>query len=127
MDYTTGEELYGYNADVMYAPASLTKIMSLYVVFEAIKNGEINYDTTTKISDATYKITTDGESQSALSTDFNIEYRVDELINVSLVYSACDATVALAELVSGSEEEFVKRMIHQIENYSGEDAKVQLQ
>ena len=110
MDYETGEELYGYNADVPRASASMAKIMSLYVVFEAIKNGEINYDTITKASTETYKITTDGESQAALSTDFNVEYRVDELIDISLIYSACDAVLALAELVSGSEEEFVKRM-----------------
>ncbi len=110
MDYNTGEELYSYMPDNPRAPGSMTKIMTIYVVLEAIKNGEINYDTVTQISSKTYNISRNSLYQSVLPLYYNTDYRVDELIDVVIVYSACGAALALAELVSGSEEAFVKRM-----------------
>ena len=110
MDFKTGKQLYSYNGDVPRAPGSMTKIMSMYVVFEAIKNGEIRLDTVTKISKNVYDISRNKVYQSVLPLNYNTNYRVDELIDVVLVYSACGATLALAELVSGSEAAFVKRM-----------------
>ena len=110
MDYETGEELYSYNGDIPRAPGSMTKIMSLYVVFEAIKNGEVQHDTVTHISRNVYDISRNKIYQSVLPLNYNTDYTVDELINVVLVYSACGATLALAELVSGSESAFVQRM-----------------
>lgn len=110
MDYNTGEELYSYKPDNPRAPGSMTKVMTIYVVLEAIKNGEISYDTVTQISSKTYNISRNSLYQSVLPLYYNTDYRVDELIDVVMVYSACGAALALAELVSGSEENFVKRM-----------------
>ncbi len=110
MDYNTGEELYSYKADISRAPGSMTKIMTVYVILEAIKNGEISYDTVTRISPNTYNISRNSRYQSVLPLDYDTDYRVDELIDVVIVYSACGAALALAELLCGSEQEFVKRM-----------------
>lgn len=110
MDYNTGEELFSYKADISRAPGSMTKIMTAYVIMEAIKNGEISYDTVTHISPNTYNISRNSRYQSVLPLDYNTDYRVDELLDAMIVYSACGAALALAELLCGSEEEFVKRM-----------------
>ena len=109
MDYATGEELYSYQGDTLRAPASMTKVMTLYVVLEAIHNGEISYDTTVNISEATYEIGHDPENQTA-KLRYGVNYRIDDLMDVTLVYSACDASHALAEAVSGTEKAFVDRM-----------------
>lgn len=110
MDFETGEELFSYNADAARAPGSMTKLMSLYIVLEEIGNGGISYDTITHISKNTYNISRNRVYQSVLPLNYNEDYRVDELIDAVLVYSACGATLALAELVSGNESDFVKRM-----------------
>lgn len=116
MDYYTGEELFSLNPDVARPAASMTKVISLYVVFDAIKNGEISLGTETKISERVYKLAADNEYAGALAEDYNITYRVDELIEVALIHSACDATLLLAEVVSGSEQEFVNRMNEKASN-----------
>ncbi len=110
MDYNTGEELFSYKADISRAPGSMTKIMTVYVILEAIKNGEISYDTVTHISPNTYNISRNSHYQSVLPLNYNTDYRVDELIDVVVVYSACGAALALAELLCGSEQAFVERM-----------------
>ncbi len=110
MDYNTGEELYSYKPDSPRAPGSMTKVMTVYVIMEAIKNGELSYDTVTRISPKTYNISRNSLYQSVLPLNYNTDYRVDELIDVVLVYSACGAALALGELLCGSEEAFVKRM-----------------
>lgn len=110
MDYNTGDELFSFNPDSPRAPGSMTKIMSLYVVLEAIHNGEISYDTVTHISGNTYNISRNPTYQSVLPLYYDTDYRVDELMDIVLVYSACGATLALAELVCGNENGFVSRM-----------------
>lgn len=109
MDYATGEELYSYEGDTPRVPASMTKVMTLYVVLEAIHNREIDYDTVINISEETYNIGQDPENQAA-KLKYGVGYRIDELMDVTLVYSACDAAHALAEAVSGTETNFVNRM-----------------
>ena len=111
MDYETGDILYEYNGNTPRVPASMTKIMNIYCVYEAIANGEISLDTVVPISSSVYNKSRDPLYQSVLPLYYDTAYTVDEMIDIAVVYSASGAAVALAELVGGgSEAAFVQRM-----------------
>lgn len=111
MDYDTGEILYSYNGNIPRVPASMTKIMNMYCVYEALASGEISLDTLVPISKNVYDKSRNSVYQSVLPLYNDASYTVDELIDVVVVYSASGAAVALAELVGGgSESAFVERM-----------------
>lgn len=105
MDARSGEVLLARNADTRLHPASLTKMMTLYVVFDAIKRGEIGLDTVVKISK---KAAAEPPSKLGLKPGQRIKLRF--LIRAAAVKSANDAATALAEAVSGSEAAFARRM-----------------
>jgi D-alanyl-D-alanine carboxypeptidase len=105
MDARTGEVLHARNADTRLHPASLTKMMTLYVVFEAIKRGEISLDTKIKIS---RKAAAEQPSKLGLKSGQRIALRY--LIRAAAVKSANDAATALGEAISGSEAKFARRM-----------------
>ncbi len=110
MDYETGEVLYHHNGNTPRVPASMTKIMNMYCVYEALANGEITLDTVVPISKNVYNKSRNSVYQSVLPLYYNTKYTVDEMIGVVVTYSASGAAVALAELVGGSEAAFVNRM-----------------
>ncbi len=111
MDYDTGDVLYEYNGNTPRVPASMTKIMNMYCVYEALANGEISLDTTVPISQSVYNKSRNSLYQSVLPLYYNTTYTVDEMMDAAIVYSASGAAVALAELVGGgSEAAFVNRM-----------------
>jgi len=105
MDNRTGEVLHSRNADTRLHPASLTKMMTLYVVFDAVERGEISLDTVVTISG---KAASEEPSKLGLKRGQRIKLRY--LIRAAAVRSANDAATALAEAVSGSEAEFARRM-----------------
>ncbi len=102
---TTGEVLLSVNADVPLPPASMTKMMTEYLVAEAVKNGQISWDQNVIIQENAAK-----QVGSRIFLAEKDEHTVEELYTAMAVGSANDATVALAELVSGSEQEFVELM-----------------
>ena len=105
MDADTGEVLYKKNEASALPPASVTKIMTLLLSVEALDCGVFEKDDKVRISSYAASM---GGSQVYLEEG---EYMtVDELIKCTAIASANDAAVALAELVSGSEEAFVKKM-----------------
>lgn len=110
MDYETGEILYEYNGYTRRVPASMTKIMNLYCVYEALANGEIALDTIVPISQNVYNKSRNSVYQSVLPLYYNTIYTVDEMIDVIVTYSASGAAVAMAELIGGTESAFVERM-----------------
>ena len=105
MEPKTNTVLYENNKDKKLAPASVTKIMSLLIIMEAIENERINLKTVVTASDHAASM---GGSQIWLKP--NEQMTVDELLRASVIASANDATVALAEAVCGSEEVFVENM-----------------
>ena len=105
MDARTGEVLHARNADTRLHPASLTKMMTLYVVFEAIRNGEIGLDDYVRISRNAA-----AEPPSKLGLQAGQRIRLRYLIRAAAVKSANDAATALGEAVSGSEAAFARRM-----------------
>jgi D-alanyl-D-alanine carboxypeptidase len=105
MDARTGEVLHSRNADTRLHPASLTKMMTLYIAFEAVRLGEITLDTEVEISQ-----NADAEPPSHLGLRAGSTIRFRFLIRAAAVRSANDAATAIAEAISGSEEAFAARM-----------------
>ena len=105
MDARTGEVLYSRNADTPLHPASLTKMMTLYVAFEAVEHGEISLDTKVLISK---KAASEPPSKLGLKAGQRIALRY--LIRAAAVKSANDAATAIGEAISGSEAAFARRM-----------------
>lgn len=105
MDATSGKVLASKNADTRLPPASLTKLMSLYIISAAIKNGQIHLDDKVHISTKAWKM-----EGSRMFVKVNDDVPVKDLLQGVIVASGNDATVALAEYVAGSEESFVAMM-----------------
>ena len=105
IDARSGEVLHSRNADTRLHPASLTKMMTLYVAFEAIKNGEISLDTKVRISP---HAASEPPSKLGLKSGQKISFRY--LIRAASVKSANDAATAIGEAISGSEAKFARRM-----------------
>ncbi len=105
MDARTGEVLHSRNADTRLHPASLTKMMTLYIAFEAIRMGEITLDTKVRISQ---NAASEQPSRLGLRSGQRIELRY--LIRAAAVKSANDAATAIGEAIEGSEAAFARRM-----------------
>ncbi len=105
MDYNTGKVLAENNADVKLAPASLTKIMSVYVVFREISNGHLHLDDLVTISQKAWE--TPG---SRMFIEVGNQVRVEDLLMGVIIQSGNDASVALAEHIAGDETTFADMM-----------------
>ena len=105
MEASTGTVVYEKNADVPCSPASITKIMTLLLIFEALEKGDIRLED---------EVMTSAHAQSMGGSQVFLEegemQTVDTLIKCIAVASGNDAAVAMAEFIAGSEEEFVSRM-----------------
>jgi D-alanyl-D-alanine carboxypeptidase (penicillin-binding protein 5/6) len=105
MEASTGQIIYAKNADEALPPASMTKMMTEYVVMEHISDGKIKWDDIVTISQYANDVIGSG---ALLATDE--KYTVKELFQNMSIYSGNDASVALAEFVAGTEENFVHMM-----------------
>ncbi len=105
MEAETGSVLYENNADSAFPPASVTKVMTMLLVLEAIDAGTLKPDDTVTVSDHASGM---GGSQVYLKAGETMS--VSDLLKSVIVASANDAAVALAEAVAGSEEAFVSQM-----------------
>ena len=105
MEPVTGEILYANNENEKLLPASVTKIMTLLLTMEQIDSGKLTYEDKIKCSTKASKM---GGSQIWFKE--NEELTVDEALKAICVVSANDVTVAVAEKIGGSEENFVKMM-----------------
>ncbi|MDD6024796.1 MAG: D-alanyl-D-alanine carboxypeptidase [Oscillospiraceae bacterium] len=105
MDAATGTVLFEQNADEQLAPASVTKIMTLLLVMEAIDRGQLSWDDTITASAAAA-----AKGGSQIYLEENEQMTVREMVKCVVVSSANDCAAALAEAVSGSESAFVDLM-----------------
>lgn len=105
IDARSGEVLHARNADARLHPASLTKMMTLYLVFEAVRRGEITMDTKVTIS---RHAASEPPSKLGLRAGQSIALRY--LVRAAAVKSANDAATALGEAIEGSEAAFARRM-----------------
>jgi D-alanyl-D-alanine carboxypeptidase (penicillin-binding protein 5/6) len=108
MDVTTGQVLAAKDPDAPVEPASLTKLMTAYLVFDALKAGKIRLDQTFPVSERAWKM-----PGSRMFINPKMQVPVEDLIKGMIVQSGNDATVALAEGVAGSVERFVELMNQQ--------------
>jgi len=105
IDASTGKTLLSENSTKLLHPASLTKMMTLYMVFDAIERGELSLDQNIRISQRATQM-----PPSRLGLKAGTRIRLRTLIRAAAVKSANDSAVVLAEAVAGSESNFAKRM-----------------
>jgi D-alanyl-D-alanine carboxypeptidase len=105
VDGNTGHVLHAANADALRHPASLTKIMTLYLLFERLEAGRIKLDTPLKVSEHASE-----QAPTKLGLKPGQTIAVDDAIKAVVTKSANDAAVAIAENLGGDEAEFAKGM-----------------
>jgi D-alanyl-D-alanine carboxypeptidase (penicillin-binding protein 5/6) len=108
VDVNSGKILAEKNSDQRMPPASLTKLMSMYIVSAALKNGQVHFDDKVRISTKAWK--TEG---SRMFVKVNDEVPLKDLMQGVIVESGNDAAVALAEYIGGTEESFTDLMNQQ--------------
>jgi D-alanyl-D-alanine carboxypeptidase (penicillin-binding protein 5/6) len=104
-DYQSSQTLAGLNADERVEPASLTKVMTAYIAFNALKQKTLKPDQQVPVSEAARKA-----EGSRTFIDPRIPVTVTELLHGMIVQSGNDASIALAEAIAGSEESFAQLM-----------------
>ncbi|MCH7486432.1 MAG: D-alanyl-D-alanine carboxypeptidase, partial [Proteobacteria bacterium] len=110
MDAATGEVLFEKNADQLMAPASMSKMMTTYLIFERLRDGQLSLDDTFSVSETAWR---KGGAKSGSSTMFlepGTRVRVEDLIRGIIVQSGNDASIVIAEELAGSEEAFALEM-----------------
>jgi serine-type D-Ala-D-Ala carboxypeptidase (penicillin-binding protein 5/6) len=104
-DFNSGAQIAAYKKDERIEPASLTKIMTAYVTFDAIKHGHLKLDQILPVSEKAWKV-----EGSKMFIEPNKPVNVDELLHGMIIQSGNDATISLAEGIAGSEDQFVEMM-----------------
>lgn len=108
MDFNSGKILAEKNPDKRVEPASITKLMTAYLVDKALESGDISLTDEVTISEKAWRM-----KGSKMFVEVGKQVTVDELIKGMIIQSGNDATVALAEHVAGSEKAFAEYMNHQ--------------
>ena len=110
IDADTGEALYSHNGDTARVPASMTKVLTAYIVYQEIERGTLTLDTPVKISANVAQKSRSSAYPMAVPLDGGKTYTVETLLNLVLIPSASASCIALAEHIAGSEAAFVARM-----------------
>ena len=105
IDMTTGSVLFEKNPDSLTPPASMTKIMTAYLVFDRLKQGRLSLDDTLPVSEKAWR-----KGGSKMFVEVNSSLRVEDLLRGVIVQSGNDASIVLAEGLSGSEDAFGEEM-----------------
>jgi D-alanyl-D-alanine carboxypeptidase (penicillin-binding protein 5/6) len=106
-DFHSGQSIAEKNADQPMEPASITKLMTAYVVFTEIRNGSLGLSDKVRISEKAWR--TEG---SRMFVEVNTQVSVADLLKGMIIQSGNDATVALAEQIAGTEDSFAALMNH---------------
>ena len=122
VEATTGKVLYEKDATTPDGIASMTKILTVYLVYKAIDEGKISWDTKVSISDYAYNLTANSDASNVPMEAR--EYTVEQLVNAAMVASANSAAIALAEQIGGTESKFVDMMKAQLEAWGITDATI---
>lgn len=105
LDLDSGAILLNKNADELMHPASMTKMMTVYLVFERLKNGTLSLDDTFPVSEKAWK-----KGGSKMFVEVGSRVKVEDLLQGIIVQSGNDATIVVAEGIAGTEEAFAKEM-----------------
>ena len=105
IDHDTGNVLFAKNADETVGPASMTKMMTIYLLFERLKDGRLSLESELPISEKAWKM-----GGSKMWVEVGKKAKVEDLIRGIIVQSGNDATVVVAEGLAGTEEAFANEM-----------------
>ena len=120
VEANSGKILYEKDATQPVEIASISKLLTVYLVYEALEQGKISLSTPVEISDYPYQLTTNSAASNVPMEARN--YTVEELLEVTLVSSANSAAIALAEKIAGSEKDFVDMMKAKLQEWRIQDA-----
>lgn len=122
MDYETGAYLFTKNHQDMIAPASMSKLMTVYVLLSKIKDGEVSLDDKYTVSENAWRKGGAASGGSTMFLKIGQEVRVEDLLKGILIQSGNDACIVVAENLAGSEEEFASMMNETAEKLDLENA-----
>ncbi len=110
MDYDTGQYLMTKDAEKKVPPASMSKLMTVYMVFEKLKDGSLSEDDLFTVSENAWRKGGAASGSSTMFLPIGAKVRVGDLIRGILIQSGNDACIVVAENISGSEEDFAVAM-----------------
>lgn len=110
LDGDTGLPLYSKNGDVPIVPASMSKLMLYYLVFERLKEGRLKLDDEFTVSEHAWRTGGAGTDGSTMFLQLNSKVSVENLLRGAVIQSGNDACIVLAEGLGGSEEAFAREM-----------------
>lgn len=110
MDYGSGQVIAAQDPDARVVPASITKVMTAYIVFDELRAGRLSLDDRFEVSEKAWRVGTGGDRQSEMFLMVGETVTVDELLKGLIIQSGNDAAIALAEAVAGTEEAFADIM-----------------
>jgi D-alanyl-D-alanine carboxypeptidase (penicillin-binding protein 5/6) len=122
IDAKSGTVFFEKNADELVQPASMSKLMTMVMVFEALKAGTVTLETEFPISVNAWKRGGASSGGSTMFAKVNTKVRLVDLMHGSMIQSANDACIAIAEGMAGSEEEFAARMTQRAKELGLENA-----
>lgn len=110
VDYTTGEYLYQKEITAAIPPASMSKLMTVYMIFDKLRDGSLSLDDTFKVSENAWRKGGAASGGSTMFLSIGDEVRVEDLIKGIIIQSGNDACIVAAENIAGDEDAFVERM-----------------
>lgn len=105
IDAQTGEVLFSKNADVLMSPSSMSKVMTVYIIFEKLKGGALTLDTVFPVSEKAWRM-----QGSKMFVELGSQIRLEDLLRGIIVQSGNDACIVVAEALAGTEENFARYM-----------------
>lgn len=110
LDYDTGTVLLEKNADERMTPSSMSKEMTMYLVFDALKNGQLTLDQTLPVSERAWRMQKAAAGASVMFVKLGSQVRVEDLVRGVIIQSGNDAAITLAEGIGGTEDNFALMM-----------------
>ncbi len=110
MDYESGTVIFQKDADARLEPASMTKLMTLAVVFNEVRAGRVSLDDTFFVSENAWRTGGAASGGSTMFAELNSQIRVEDLVRSVIIQSGNDAAIVLAEGIAGTEATFARMM-----------------
>lgn len=110
VDYTTGAYLFEKDITQPIPPASMSKLMTVYMIFDKLRDGSLSLDDTFKVSENAWRKGGAASGGSTMFLSIGDDVKVDELLKGIIIQSGNDACIVAAENIAGDEETFVKMM-----------------
>ena len=110
MDYDTGQILFAKDHQKMVPPASMSKLMTIYIIFSKLKDGSLSLDDTFTVSENAWRKGGAASGGSTMFLNIGENVRVEDLIKGIIIQSGNDACIVAAENLAGSEEDFAVEM-----------------